>query len=204
MPALQPVPGVCRITVPMTITGQRVANIFHYKKNDESTGPFSALDLEGTQSDFEDNWNTNIMPLLVTAAVMQPIIVQDLFSDTALSHEGGATHAGSVAQKPMPVNAAMCVSWHQAQRYRGGHARTYLCGLPEVNNLDGRHFSTDAVNAFVDKVGDFFTTGLTGLDLVLVRRISNTLVLSPPTTSLITGLSINPRIDSQRRRLGKA
>lgn len=204
MPVNQPIPGVVRITVPAIITGQRIANVFHYRRTSGNVDAFAPSDLVATREDFEDNWKTHVMPLLVTALVLQPIIVQDLFSDEGQSHEGGTTQAGSVGQKPFPINAAMCVSWHQEQRYRGGHARTYLCGLPEVNNLDGRHFSPDAVTAFTTAMTTFFTTGLTGLEQVLVRRISNKLVLSPPRVNLITGLVINSRIDSQRRRLGKA
>lgn len=204
MPLLAPVPGVVRVDIPAVLVGQPMVNTFHFQRNVASPAPWTQPDMQGLVNDVRDWWVTKVLPILVQSYVLQPLVLTDLTSDTGLKFAFGAIQPGAVPQKSLPTNAAMCVSWHQAQRYKGGHPRTYLGGIPENNSEDGRHFSVPSLNAFR---GAFATLGFinpTGAEMVLVRRTVNKVLLAQPQVHRITGNHINARIDSQRRRLGKA
>jgi hypothetical protein len=203
MTAQAPSPGTLRIVQPAIFAGQRICNIFHFARSDTDTTPFEEADALGAASDFWDNWTTHIVPHLNNEYVAQPTEVTDLSSDTAFKGTFGTTAVSAVGGLPLPSNAAMCVSWKQQQRYRGGHPRSYIAGIPQGFLADARHFQAAVVTDYTAFFQTFYDTGLSGLNFYELRRTVNHVVLPVPQRNFITGLSINARVDSQRRRLGR-
>lgn len=111
----------------------------------------------------------------------------------------------------LPANIAVGISWRQALSYRGGHPRTYLCGantehLDDVTRLTGvaqGQFST-AANAFltgVNAITGGATIGDTELGTVSFV-VDGDWRTTPIFLPYLSG-SVDLRIDSQRRRLGR-
>jgi hypothetical protein len=63
---------------------------------------------------------------------------------------------------------------------------------------------TTAWTAFVNAVKAITASGMTGTNFVVVHYYRNKALLSVPTTDSINSWTIDSRIDSQRRRLGKS
>lgn len=163
-------------------------------------------------------WNTNIAALCLTNASLQTVQVWDITDDHSPSGVNSTVRAGTaVVGASLPVQAAVCVSWPVASRWRGGHFRTYQIARNGTDITSGRNLGTTyaaavktaydgmrtAINALAVGSGTngvlggvrYFPTG-TGADGKPVLRTSGQFF--PFGASVI-----HNRLDTQRRRLGK-
>ena len=117
------------------------------------------------------------------------------------THSTGTDEAGQVAA---------CISWATNQYFRGGHPRTYLAGLRSDQLTNGKTFTGALVTALTSAAGSFLsdvnaiTAGtITQTTLGLMRFVNGGSVLNPGEFHTFIGASVNARVDTQRRRLGK-
>jgi len=111
----------------------------------------------------------------------------------------------------LPASAAICISWRVAQRYRGGHPRTYLPGMSTASMQDVTKWVAtyaDAVRVSADQFHldiNTHTAGTFGpFHLGTVSFVLRNEWRSPPVFRDFTPASalVDTRIDTQRRRLG--
>lgn len=109
-----------------------------------------------------------------------------------------------------PANIAVCISWRIAPHYRGGHPRTYLCGVP--NDITGAtsfagSYLVEVQNAAGSFHNDVEDTGPIGDSIETVEHgvvsfVTDKEWRTPPIFRRIFSVGVDSRIDTQRRRLG--
>jgi hypothetical protein len=129
-----------------------------------------------------------------------------------LGVEAPLTYVGSAGVEGLPNNTATCISWKVQQHYKGGHPRTYLPPTDMANRLDGRLYKPSYVADVQTKTNDFLqaTNGLSHGDfsdahLGTVSFVWKKAWRTPPLfRDYVPGAaSVDQRIDSMRRRLGR-
>jgi hypothetical protein len=162
-----------------------------------------------------------MLPRLMNNYTLGNCIAQDLTNDTGLVGTSTGSDAGATAGTTMPNNAALVISWHIGRHYRGGHPRMYFGGLNAGDISNGNRISGSAMTSWNTSVQAFFTAlksisnplGGQFVPVALHRQkvIPNpspppdkeVLILNPVLKDQINSVSLDNRIDSQRRRLGK-
>lgn len=118
---------------------------------------------------------------------------------------------GGVSGLMLPANVSLGISWPIAAHYRGGHPRTYLCGIPASAMLNSRQWDPDVRAAFASAAGAFHTAlealtpggGITTVEHGIISFVNAGAWRTPPVFRRIRdGAVVDSRIDTQRRRLG--
>jgi len=204
MPALPAAPGVVRLQLHHTFAGQNVYNILHVARNDlTDVDPIPLDEMNSIAFDTYSAWLDHVMPLLNPALVFRDVEATDLTSDTGLKTAFLQVNPGGRGGVALPASVAACVSWNAAVRYRGGHARTYLAGINQADTDDPRHFGGTWLGLATTAMNAFAVDPPTGYQYVLLRRVFGGVQRTPPLVYPLGSPSINSRIDSQRRRLGR-
>jgi hypothetical protein len=115
---------------------------------------------------------------------------------------------GLIGGDAMPANTAMVVSVHGSAHYRGGKGRMYIPGEVNAAAESVKQWSDDFVGTMNSAVADFLAavnaltpTGFTTLTVGTWHRWLGGVAIAP-SFDACTGMSIQPRICTQRRRLG--
>lgn len=206
MPPLPAVPGVLRVAVEGLFGVANWANVFHVQYTgdvlDDTNAGFFA-------SDFLAAYSDNFKALMSTAWSTEQCNVTDLSSDTAgqgtdATHTAG-THSGDI----LSAQSAIVISWKISRRYRGGHPRTYLCGITQDRLTSSTHVTGafaddvhDAAVAFAADVEALATPSAHTWKLACVHYMKDKAPLDEPTVDVFTSATVDSRVDSQRRRLG--
>jgi len=123
-------------------------------------------------------------------------------------HTGSTS--GGVSGDPLPASVAACISWQSGVYWRGGKPRTYVGGLDysalgNESQLAGS-FVTALLADGTNLIAAFNALTSGNFDSVqfgLVSFVSGGVDRVPPLFFPITGCAVHPRMDTQRRRLGK-
>jgi hypothetical protein len=207
VPALPFVPGVAKVIVKQTNANIPIYNIFHVDGG-SGTG-WSSTELNSLASAVRSAWVTNVLPLQSTLLNLNDVTAIDLASETGPSGIATGTNAGGATGIQLPNNVAVCWSWAIARRYRGGHPRTYICGMTSTHVTNPttmlstyRTSHATAAAAFRTAV-NAVTTSAGSAKLACVHYYKDKTLLATPLVSQITGVAVDDRFDSQRRRLGR-
>lgn len=123
-----------------------------------------------------------------------------------------ATGSDPVAGNALPPNVAAVISWDVDKRYKGGHPRTYLPGIGEGNlvNPGGTNWNATftsglkaAGKTFLTQFISALSAQLAGAAVGTLSRRSNYVWNTPPNFWPYIDTKSHPRVDTQRRRLGK-
>lgn len=177
------------------------------------SGEITNADLQSLADGSSDAYAGNLMPLVnpqSTLLATQVILwfdgdVFDAFSPSVV--DGTFTVASD-----WPASTSACISWKIPSHYRGGHPRTYLCGLGNEHGApDGQSLSsafqsaaTAAAQSFHDELEGLgpIGGGITTVEHGIVSFVDNNAWRTPPIFRRITQAVVDSRVDSQRRRLG--
>jgi len=168
-----------------------------------------AGDLNSISVQAGNAWNSSFASLVNTSAALTEVVSQDLASD--IGQQGGAVvnHVGTRTGGLMPVNTACVLSWHIARRYRGGHPRIYAPFGVTTDISAGHLWATASQQAFQTGANTFLTQmnaiAIGGSTYFMINVSYHTAhALRPvPARDPILSVSVDDRIDTQRRRLGK-
>jgi hypothetical protein len=210
MTALKPVSQVARIVVEGKWGNQNTVNVYHWQKV-TPVSPFTQAEIDSVASSFRGGYVANFIPLQVPAFVLGACVAVDLSSDTGVMGVVTTTTAGAAAGTSNPANVALVVSWEINRRYRGGHPRSYMPGTATANVSGTNSWVAGTLTAW-STAGDAFLASMNAMTpgagttgrMVAVHRYRDKVELTSPLVSGITGSHVDTRIDSQRRRLGKA
>jgi hypothetical protein len=180
--------------------GQVVQNVFHVHF-DEAPNAESLADAAGVLKDW---WDTELRPSCATNLSLQRIEGVDLSTQdgTAVVYAGGLPlTGGATGATPFPNHVTFAVKWGTAFRGRSYRGRTYHLGLTE-NSVTGNTIGGASLTTFLAAYGALIEALSTaGYELVVASKFHNkgprTLGVATPVLSC----SIDPTVDSQRRRL---
>lgn len=213
MPPLPPVPSVIKVEFIGTYQSNTWAIIHHFQYSG-SAPTVAQLNTLGAQlaTDFGNNLLSGQVSQHVSLLTVK---LTDLSSNTGASTEVPVLEAGTNTSTDLPTNVAIGVSWSIAQRYRGGHPRSYLPGA--CSNMLASGSVSRLSGTFLGGLG----TGAAGyIAAVNARTLGGSPIVfgsvnyfvygaHPPALRsagvfhAIIGSAVHPRLDSQRRRLGK-
>jgi hypothetical protein len=125
------------------------------------------------------------------------------------THTG--SQAGSLDNSPLPASIAAVISWQSGVYWRGGKPRTYVGGLDSSaqgneSQLAGGFVTTLQTegDGLIAAFNALTSGNFDSVQFGLVSFVSGGVDRSPPLFFPITGCAVHPRMDSQRRRLGKS
>lgn len=211
-------------TLPFTDRGLRIAlsgtygtakwaNILHAQY--AGTTPTSA-DLATLAAQIGQAWNVNIMARVVSTCILTQSLVVDIGSETGAAGVDPTSRPGVMGGTGTYAATARVISWKIARRYRGGHPRSYVCGIITTDVADQNHWST-AANTTANGLASTFRTSFNALTSASTglltlgswsyyhgKNTDGTPALRPvPRFDAFIGNAIDSRMDSQRRRNGK-
>jgi hypothetical protein len=218
MAALPPVPKVVRWSLQFTQnTNSRLFTHFYF----QYSGTMSAADLATVAATWSTAFKNNILNLLSSSLTFTGSTATDLSSSTAPQVVRSETGAGSVATTANPSGTSMVVEQRIARRFKGGHARIYLPGTSNAQNLNAQQWSSTAITNMNTGFDNFVAAAVLAppaavgtLTQVTVSYFQGfTQTLSPgrrsrpintlratPLVEAITSHVTNGRVASQRRR----
>lgn len=217
MPALPPVPNVLKVQFKGTYNTYPWLNGIYVQYN---AGPAAVADLTFLAQAWDDDWGTHIGAHMSGGTVLTSVSVQDLHSADGAGVEPATTKTGAGGSSALPANVAICVSFKQSRRYRGGHPRIYLPPPDEIALANSRQITqtyatllNNAFTAFKTAMEARSSGTVTGCKWVAVSRYQghtfdadHNRIPTPLGTPIVREISsavVNLRLDSQRRRLGR-
>jgi hypothetical protein len=205
MPSLPPVGQVLKVAVKGTQEGPW-NNIFHL----QYVGPApTAVQLDTLAASVLTAYTSAFASVLNTAVTIDNCKIADLTSATAAIGEADIETFGTRTGANNPSSVACVVSWSINLRYRGGHPRTYLPAGTQEDLAGFTSWSGIFVGEVLAAANSFrtamnaLTTGTTTYKMVIVSYSTNNAPRPQPLPFLINAASVDNRVDTQRRRLGK-
>lgn len=218
MPALPAVPKVVKISIKMALQADLdVLNHFFY----QYTGTLSQADAQTWCNAINTAWGTDVQPSFVTEDSHVSTTLTDLTSATAPVATAAGSVSGSAASPGLAAGSAMVVSFHLARRYRGGHPRIYLAGLPAAALFTPQQWTAAEIAGITSDLTTFraavvsgtpagagsssqvnvsYFQGFTNHTFPSGRTRPIPTLRATPLVDSVTGFTINPKVGSQRRR----
>jgi hypothetical protein len=221
MGALPPVNKVCRIDLHHKIGNDtNVMNRFFLRYS----GTLSQGDAQTWVGTIRSQYQAAGHPLaLMTQDVfLNRTVLTDLSSNTSPQAEDDNIPQGPLSPPAVPAAVAMVIKFRIARRYRGGHNRIYVPGLPAVSLTSPNTWSnsslTNMVGAWqafvlacetgapvaagtIDQVTVSYFQGFTNVTFPSGRtRPVPKLRTTPPVVDSVIAINGNGKTGSQRRR----
>jgi hypothetical protein len=179
--------------------------------------PPSAADLATLAVALRTLWTTHLAPLVTTDVRLTTTQVWDISSDMGNQGTDAVGSVGTATSvQPLPVQAAVAISWPVNVRFRGGHFRTYFPARNFADITGGRTLSTAYRTALANGFAAYRTAlnatlmGSSSLILCGVRYFPTGFDANGHPIVKTSGIQypfgppvVHSRLDTQRRRLGK-
>ena len=184
-------------------------------------GALTQADAQTWAATCRSSWATNLAAAISSAWSLTSVVLTDLTSASAAQAIDGTAVAGTPSGAPVANGVALVVKDKITRRYRGGHPRSYVMGVPSANLLNGDAWTTGflgtgltAWNAFiaacllapagagaVTEVNVSYFLGFTNITNPSSGRAHpRATVRATPLVDQILSHSLNPKPGSQRRR----
>lgn len=174
------------------------------------TGSPAGTDLADLATDMYGAFETNLLPICGAHFTLHQCLLKYWDGANVIDAGVAAIFPGGVSGDQLSAQACCVISWLGGGSYRGGHPRTYIPSMVQANLIDAAHFTdaylndvTDAGNAFITDVNGITAGGITGVALGVIHEFSGGSPLSPSTFNQYTGARVQPRVCTQRHRLGR-
>lgn len=154
-------------------------------------------------------WNTNIAPLCGVDVSLEEVDVVDLTSATSQSGTVASVHPGTRTGGGLGAQVALVSSWIAPLRYRGGHPRNYWPGGTAADLATPATWINASLTQFENGFAAFLTAinainaGTSPVQFGLLSYHTGHVLRPTPLFVAYTGVTVHPRLDTQRRRLGK-
>lgn len=209
MPPLPVVPQVTKLVVGGTYHDTQWLNIYHVQYSGAAP---SAANMASYVGDILADFQTAYEAEMSADNELVSLSGLDLSSDTGAFAEVSTSAFGARSGDFNPANVAVCMSQHIARRYRGGHPRKYLSWGTSGTFASGSTkdwdpgFITDCEEKFIALMANIIGItegGTTWATNVSVSYRTAGAVRTDAVVDPIVGITMAPRVCSQRRRLGK-
>lgn len=198
-----PAVGILQVECLYSYLSQTCENVYHVEMPGGAGAPNPA-DMSALAAVI-NAWETaDMIGNRSTAAAMTNIRVRDLSVRDGLVIEHTPTGAvvGTVPGNPLPGNVTLAVKWSTGRGGRSFRGRTYHIGIPVgavVNNTVSNAARVALTTAYSDLITRVTESGFG--QLVVVSFASQKVWRETAVATPIIECSIDPNLDSQRRRL---
>lgn len=202
-PPFIPAPGVAQVEMLYIESGQHVENVYHVLKGDGSAAP-TLTDLNAIAATFEGWEHGSAVAMRHDNTVLGKIVVRDLTTQDGpvIEHEPTTSVTGVQAIPPCPNNVTVAIKWSTAQRGRSFRGRTFHIGMctafVDKNQLLGAT-RNDFLTRYTALHDDVISLG--AFKMVVVSKSHQKFWRDVALSTPILSASIDPDLDSQRRRL---
>ncbi len=218
MPALPAVPNVIRFDLRHTLSEDVDVLNRIFLSYTGTNDPAVNLVLAGQVGGY---WATDVMPELSSELELVSCTATDLSTSTSPESLSPFAVVGGEAGAQCTAGTAIGVRWHIGRRYRGGHPRVYLGGASAGFTTDAQTWTAAYHTALTNALTNFRTdlllvhsgtvtatqqvnvsyySGFHNITLPSGRETSRATPRAIPVVDVISAVSINPRVCSQRRR----
>lgn len=195
-----PVPNTAQLDFIFNWDGQVCLNVLHYVK----ATPWTQTQLQELTTaaivKYTAQFNTNNP----TTLALNTVRATDLASENGPRYENGTNLPviGSNGSPSLPNNCAVVITKRTAMRGRSFRGRIYHMGLTE-GSVTGNIVIAASLSAIIARWATFLSLTITGDEplMCVVSRYANKLPRSTGVATLVTNLTSDGTIDSQRRRL---
>ena len=198
--AFIPVPGVVQLEFVYLWQSQVCETVLHYTKE----AGWTVADMGTLAASAIVEWNTNIRPRCSNTLSLTAVKVTDLSAQDAptITVTGGLPLAGALTGAPVPNNVALVVTKRTEKRGRSYRGRIFHPGL-ENNSVVNNQVGGATVGAIVGGWNALRTVnaGETDAVMVVVSRQQNNVPLLVGVATLVTNMTSDGTVDSQRKRL---
>lgn len=199
--AFIPVENVAQFRMQFTYDGENCENVYHVL----NPSGWDADQLDIMAGGFVSWWDTTLSAFAPGTLVLQRVIGRDLTTESsaAIEYTTGLPMSGENASPQLPNNVTLAVKWTTGLAGRSFRGRTYHLGMPEnstVGNTVSGGPMADLLAAYFALTGVPSAT-IGGCLLVVVSLVHAGVPRTEGVATEIIGRSIDPTIDSQRRRL---
>lgn len=177
------------------------------------SGEITAAELNALAAACYSPYKIRFMTALATTCELQKAEVF-LYSAGDVLH---GTHdeiaaGGTTTSYNVPASVAACIGWQIAPSYRGGHPRSYLAGIPSSGIASVNSFTSTYLTGLDSRATDFhagleaitgISSGISSVEHGVISFVRDKAWRTPPVFYRISGHTIDVRIDTQRRRLGR-
>lgn len=182
------------------VGGQYCENVLHfsneYPVNADLLGEFALC--------LKTWWDTNLKAVQSTGASLQKIIVTDISvaDGMQLEYTGGLPAAGTNANALLPNNVTVAVKITSGFRGRRRRGRIYHIGMFETS-VTGSTITGTFQGDLLDAYGELLTitNGTQAWGLGVAHKVENGVPLVDGFLTICNSVSVDPTVDSQRRRL---
>jgi hypothetical protein len=194
-----PFPRVAKVELIYRQDGQITENVLHYR----ALATFGIAAMESLAAQVVFQWNVSLKPLTHSSTSLIAVRVTDLqsISSPVLEYVTGLPIVGTQAGIALPNNVTVVAKLITNARGRSFRGRVYQVGL-SGNSITGNvlvssyRTSLRAAWVLMQSMG-----GEEDWTLVVASRISNGVPRGEGVATTVTDVSVNPTLDSQRRRL---
>lgn len=212
----RPAPGIARVAFTGTFGNAKWANVMHVRINPGSS--LTQAIAQELANGMHNAYYSSFGPALALAwSLLETSVVVYDAGGQVWEAVTASPAAGQDSGVPLSANVALCVSWKTNAYYRGGKPRTYLCGLVQDRLGDQTSWSAQTIAdfdaaalAFKNAVNNLGLAGSHNVTFGYLQLFANQGslqkppdYLDPPIFHVINSQVVHPRVDSQRRRLGR-
>lgn len=195
-----PVPNTVQLELVCTLEGQRCETVLHYTK----ASPWSVTQMTEAAAFATSLWDTYIKPHVTTTLALVEVAVVNLESQFAgaITYGTGLPITGTVATGALPNNVALCITKRTGLRGRAYRGRLYHYPLTEAQVTGNVVLAAAAAN-YVAAWKQFLSLTITDDEplMVVVSRQLNNVPRTEGVATLVTDMTTDGLVDSQRRRL---
>jgi hypothetical protein len=196
----QPVGLTARVQMIFSQAGKNVENVWHVTR---AAIPFVAPDLGAIAAVYASWYGTYLRNFQPTGCSFVKLVLTDLTASTSpqLEYVSGLPLAGTGSGAELPMNATVAVRINTALRGRSYRGRIFHVGLMEnqvVGSFIGSSFLAPLVSCYTQ-----LNTQLqaAGYELSVVSYVSAKVRRAAGLATLVSSITIDGGVDSQRRRL---
>ena len=157
-------------------------------------------------------WRTRFLASLSTALTLstqRTVLYYDATTEIAVdgADTGSGTESSGVAEG---AQVAFLINWSISGSYRGGHPRTYLCGVPQDHTTNAIGVTSGAITTLTTAAGNFLSdvnaltpSPFTAVTLGTFRFFRAHAAVDPPVFEPFLAGACSPLLATQRRRIGR-
>jgi hypothetical protein len=218
VPPLPPLSKTAKWTLFIQVTGGPLCQTSFYT---QYSGNLSGADAATLLTTLGSSWGTHFAPITATPYQLALVRVIDLNSQSGVVVQQAAVHTGSAAGTPLTAGTALVLSAKIPYRFRGGHPRVYIVGMPQSDLADSNTWNA----TFLPTVATAWTSLLADMNALAITNVGTLQYiywhthssnkadfpggvpttkppwpLATPVPHLISSWNANPQVASQRRR----
>lgn len=197
--AFIPAANTARVRMIYQALGQKVMNVFYWKK----TSPWTAEDCASFATEVKTAWEAEVQPNMPAGVTLLTIEVVGQDEESGPGSELSVNEAGAGSAVLVPLNVTFTIKFITGLTGRSFRGRMYYIGIVE-GDLNGNDILTASANTYLDNYRAFFAAieSATSFTHVVVSYCNDGAWRASAVVTPVTGyVYTDTHFDSQRRRL---